>query len=99
MAIPLAFPSMSSVLRSAITVDRAPGLCQDEIATGADKQRGLQRLVEPANLAADRRLSQVQLLARLGHAPLARHDPEIQQVVIVQPFHPETPYIDFIDGS
>jgi hypothetical protein len=39
------------------------------------------------DLAADGRMGQVQLLGRRHDAPLFRHNPKIQEVVVVEPFH------------
>ena len=46
-----------------------------------------QRLFERSQLAADRGLGQVQPLAGSRDGPLAGHGPEVEQVVIIQPFH------------
>jgi hypothetical protein len=46
-----------------------------------------QRLLERAELQADRGRRQAQLLRRLGHAALAEDRPEVEQVVVVEPLH------------
>ena len=46
-----------------------------------------QRLLEQAQLRADRRLREMELPRRRGDAPLVRHHPEVEEVVVVQPLH------------
>src|SRR5262249_25001062 len=65
----------------------AAHLGQHEIPPLAREQLLAQDLLEAMNLAADGRMRQAELLASAGQTPLLRNDPEIEQVMIVQPFH------------
>ena len=46
-----------------------------------------QGVLECADLSADGRLRQTQLLTRLRDCPLSSNHPEVQQVMVIQPFH------------
>jgi hypothetical protein len=48
------------------------------------------RFLQPMDLDADRRLREAEFLARLGNAPLFGDDPEVQKVLVIEPFHAAT---------
>ena len=52
----------------------------------------VERALEGADLGAHRRLREAELVARLGHAAGLRGQPEVEEVVVVQPFHRRRPY-------
>jgi len=52
-----------------------------------DEQPLLERVLERPDLAAHRRLREPQLLGRTGDAAFAGNGPEVEEVVIVEPFH------------
>ena len=60
---------------------------QLEAPPGTNEEPLAERLLQRAQLRAQRRLRQPQLRARPGDAPLFRDRPEVEQVVIIQPFH------------
>ncbi len=57
---------------------RPPRLLEQLLAEG---------LLQQAELSADRRLGEIQLPRGRRNAALVRHDPEIQEVMVVQPLH------------
>jgi hypothetical protein len=46
-----------------------------------------EQVLQLVYLLADRRLSQAKLGTCTGEASLARHKPEIEQVMVIDPFH------------
>ena len=68
-------------------VDCPPCFCQHEITTCLGKKVGFECLFERPNLPADGWLSQMELLTGFRHAPFFGHDPEVHQVVVIQPLH------------
>src|SRR4051812_16329929 len=71
--------------------DQRPPLAQEELLA--------EDLLEAMDLAADRRVSQVQLGARADDAAFLRHHPEVQKMVVVQPLHGPTEYVGFPDAG
>ena len=65
------------------------GLGQDEATTAASEKFLPERFFENAELRADGRLRHMEFLRRFSHAALSRHHPEVAEVMIIQPFHPE----------
>jgi hypothetical protein len=59
-----------------------------------DKERMSESLFELMNLFAHRRLRQPQFHACPGKAFLARYEPEIQKMVIIDPLHTRSYYFD-----
>src|SRR6266852_4125843 len=60
---------------------------QHEITSLPCEQLLAENLFEPMDLAADRGVRQPELLARPDNASLLRDDPEVEEVVVVEPFH------------
>ena len=60
---------------------------EHEPAPFATKELLAKDLFEPVDLRANRGVGEPQLLGRTGDAALFRDDPEVEQVVVVEPFH------------
>ena len=75
-----------------VAVDGAADVGEDHGAPGADEQLLPERLLQLPELAADRGLRDVELLARPRHAAFADHRPEMEEVVMVEhrPRHDDT---------
>ena len=70
-----------------IPVDDLPDLGHGKASTLFDKQLLPQCLLQQAQLPADGRLRQAEFLAGTRDAAFFGDCPEVQEVVIVQPFH------------
>ena len=57
------------------------------MATRANEKLLAQRIFQVADLCADSWGSQQQLLRSIGDAPAPGYLPEVQKVVVVEPFH------------
>src|SRR5205085_1715746 len=62
---------------------------QDQVATAASEQLLAQDLLEPMDLPADRRVCQAELGAGSRDASMLRDHPEVEQVMVIEPFHPD----------
>ncbi len=70
-----------------IAKDDAAHVGEDEVASRSLKQFFAELIFEHADLPADRRLREPELLARARDGALARDGPEVQKVVVVEPLH------------
>jgi len=82
-----------------VAIDHLPDVGEHEVAPAAHEQPLAERALEHLELPADRRLREVELARRRGDAPLARDDPEVEQVVVVDPFHGPGRYVGSADMS
>ncbi len=65
--------------------DDAPGVGEHEVAALAHEQLRAEHVLEAMDLPADRRVSEAQHATGFRDAAFSGDDPEIEQVVIVQP--------------
>ncbi len=70
-----------------VIVDGAPRLGQRKLAALLAQELRADRILENGKLAADRRLGEPQFLAGARHAAFAHNVPEVEKMLIVQPFH------------
>jgi hypothetical protein len=66
-----------------------PQLGEHQPAPAPAEELLSQRVLQRPNLPAEGRLGQAKLGAGLGQAALARHHPEVEQVMVVEPLHPQ----------
>ena len=64
---------------------------KNEVPSFSHEQLLAEDLFQPMDLATDGRMRKTQLPSRCDDAPLLGDDPEIQKVVVVEPFHAESP--------
>jgi aconitase A len=76
-----------AVLGDNITTDHIMPAGADILPFRSNIPEMAKHVFEKMNLLADRRLSEPQLGAGAGEASLARHEPEVEQVMVVDPFH------------
>src|SRR5436309_11375746 len=65
----------------------AAGVGEREVAPDAGEELLAEGRLQRPDLRADRRLPEPQLHGGAGDAALARHDPEVEEVVVVEPLH------------
>ena len=88
-----------------VSVDDATDVGEHERAPLAAEELLAEHVLERADLRADGRLREPQLIRGAAHAALANGEPEVEQVMIVQPFHGSREsmnnvrIISLIDGS
>ena len=73
-----------------VAIDGAADVGEDHRATGANEQLLPEGFLQLPELAADRGLRDVELLARPRHAAFADHRPEVEEVVMVERVHAPT---------
>ena len=74
-----------------IAIDEFPRVRENQAASGALEEFLLQGFFQQVDLPANRRRLELQNFARSRDRSLARRNPEVQQVVIVHPFHGSLP--------
>lgn len=70
-----------------VAKDGAADVREDEPSALAPEQALVEDVLELPDLRADGRLGEPQLVRRLRDAPLLRGEPEVEQVVVVEPVH------------
>ena len=73
-----------------VPVDDLTHLRQPQTPASLRKELFSERLFQLPQLSADRGLREPQLLTCAGDTALARHCPEVQQAMVVQPLHAGT---------
>jgi len=66
--------------------DDAAGLREHQLSSPAGEELFAEHLLEPMDLAADGGVRQAELLARSNDASFLRDDPEVEEMVIVEPW-------------
>ena len=74
-----------------VAIDHLADIGRHHPAADSREQRLAEARFERLDLRAHRRLRQPQLLRRPDHAALAHDRPEVEQVVVVEPFHAAGP--------
>ena len=69
------------------TPDDLPHFGQDQAPAGTGEELLAELLLEGADLSAQGGVGQAQPLAGGHQPPLPRHGPEVEEVVVVEPFH------------
>ena len=70
-----------------VAVDHPAGLGEHDRPTGAIEELGFERFLQGLDLPAHGGLGEMEKPAGLRDAPLAGRDPEIEEVVVVEPVH------------
>jgi hypothetical protein len=70
-----------------IAIDRAAHVGELEPAADALEELLVERVLQRADLRADGRRREAELVARAADAALACGEPEVEEVVVVQPLH------------